>query len=159
MKSKILLGAVVSVVAIAACGSDNSVTVQSTTYATTLTGAKERPNPNASTATGTATFLMVGSTLNYTVNVTGLSANITGSHIHVGSADVSGGIVSDLTQSGTQTGIVISGSINLAAPIVRGTSTITGDSLKVLLNNGNAYVNIHTSTYPGGEIRGNLTKL
>ncbi len=158
MRSKILLGVVVSVVAIAACGSDNSVTVQSTTYATTLAGAKERPNPNVSTATGTATFIMVGSTLNYTVTATGLSGNITGSHIHVGSADASGGIVSDLTQTGTQTGTVVTGSINLALPIVRGTSTITGDSLKVLLNNGNAYVNIHTAIYPGGEIRGNLTK-
>ena len=158
MRSRILLGAVLSVVAIAACGSDNSVTVQSTTYATTLTGAKERPTPNASTATGTATFVLVGSTLTYTVTATGLSANITGSHIHVGSTDVSGGIVSDLTQTGTQTGTVVSGSINLALPIVRGTSTITGDSLKVLLNNGNAYVNIHTVTNPGGEVRGNLTK-
>jgi hypothetical protein len=36
-------------------------------------------------------------------------------------------------------------------------SAVTGVSYEELLNamrSGNAYVNVHTTTYPGGEIRG-----
>ncbi len=32
-------------------------------------------------------------------------------------------------------------------------ANISLDSLRVLFNNGNAYVNVHTSANPGGEIR------
>ena len=37
-------------------------------------------------------------------------------------------------------------------------STVSGDSLKVLLNNGAAYINVHTAAHPGGEIRGQIVK-
>ena len=55
-----------------------------------------------------------------------------------------------------QTGQVASGTINLDQPIVSGASSITGDSLLVLLGNGNAYTNVHTAANPGGEIRGQI---
>jgi len=32
------------------------------------------------------------------------------------------------------------------------------DSLLVLLRNGQAYVNVHTTANPGGEIRGQLVR-
>ena len=35
-------------------------------------------------------------------------------------------------------------------------TTVNGDSLKKLLLAGNAYVNIHTVSNPGGEIRGQI---
>jgi hypothetical protein len=35
---------------------------------------------------------------------------------------------------------------------------VSGDSLKVLLNNGNAYVNVHTAAHGAGEIRGQVAK-
>ena len=33
---------------------------------------------------------------------------------------------------------------------------VRGDSLKTLLSNGNAYVNVHTGNFPDGEIRGQV---
>ena len=55
--------------------------------------------------------------------------------------------------TGSATPLVASGSItnsnNLAVSL---------DSLRVLFNNGNAYVNVHTSLNPGGEIRGQISR-
>ena len=48
----------------------------------------------------------------------------------------------------TVNGIVARGTINNA-----NNSNISLDSLRVLFNNGNAYVNVHTTANPGGEIR------
>jgi hypothetical protein len=33
------------------------------------------------------------------------------------------------------------------------------DSLLVLMRTGNAYVNVHTSAYPSGELRGQISKV
>jgi hypothetical protein len=33
------------------------------------------------------------------------------------------------------------------------------NSLLVLMRSGNAYVNIHTSAYPSGELRGQIAKV
>jgi hypothetical protein len=38
-------------------------------------------------------------------------------------------------------------------------SNISFDSVLVLLRNGNAYVNVHTTAVPGGEIRGQIVKV
>ena len=56
------------------------------------------------------------------------------------------------------TGNVTAGTIDLTQPVANGSTSITGDSLKVLLNNGGAYTNVHTSQFPGGEIRGQIIK-
>jgi hypothetical protein len=36
---------------------------------------------------------------------------------------------------------------------------ISMDSLLVPMRNGNAYVNVHTSAYPSGELRGQISKV
>ena len=46
------------------------------------------------------------------------------------------------------TGVLVAG----AAP----RSKISFDSLVVLMGNGMAYVNVHTNTNPGGDIRGQI---
>jgi hypothetical protein len=50
--------------------------------------------------------------------------------------------------TGTLNGIVARGSITNA-----NNAGVSLDSLRVLFNNGNAYVNVHTAVNPGGEIR------
>ena len=137
---------------------DSTTAPASTTFIATMTGANERPTPNTSTATGTATYVLTGNLLSYVVTVNGLTAPASGAHIHVGASTVAGPIVVPYTVSATQSGVVSTGTIDLTYPIVSGNSTITGDSLKVLLNNGNAYTNVHNSSFPSGEIRGQIVK-
>lgn len=160
MMSRKILGAIVVMSAVAgtACGSDSSTTtpVQSTTYTSTLNAANERPTPNSSTATGSATYVLTGNTLTFTVSVNGLSGPATASHIHVGASTVAGGVIVGFVTAAVQTGNVTSGTIDLTQPI--GATAISGDSLKTLLNNGNAYTNVHTTANPGGEIRGQIIK-
>lgn len=137
---------------------DSTTAPASTTFVATMTGANERPTPNTSTATGTATYVLTGNLLSYVVTVNGLTAPASGAHIHVGASTVAGPVVVPYTVSATQSGVVSTGTIDLTFPIVSGNSSITGDSLKVLLNNGNAYTNVHNSSFPGGEIRGQIVK-
>ena len=160
MRSPIILAAVTvaAVASFTACGSDSATkTTTSITYVATLNAANERPNANSSTGTGTATYTLTGDTLRYTVSVTGLTGDARAAHIHVGSAATAGGVIVPYTLTAT-TGIITSGSILLSQPIVNGTTSITGDSLKVLLNTGNAYTNVHTTLNGGGEVRGQIIK-
>lgn len=131
-----------------------------TTYIATLTGANERPTPNTSSATGLATFELIGNTLSYTITVNGLTNPATGAHIHVGGSEVAGPIVVPFLVAFTRTGTVSSGTIDLTFPVVCGaTCSITGDSLRVLLNNGNSYVNVHDAApFAGGEVRGQIMR-
>ena len=108
-----------------------------------------------STATGVASFSVVGETLLYNISVVGL-ADVTQAHIHGAAAGANGGIIQSLCvtddappcATGTVTGVLVAGA---------GTrSRIPFDSLVVLMRNGNAYVNVHTSAFPGGEIRGQV---
>lgn len=150
--SALLLGSV-------ACDDDDDddfIGVTGTTFVATMNGANERPNPVATNATGTSTFVLNGNTLAYTITVNNLSAPVVGAHIHVGDANTAGPIIFPFTYNAVQTGTLASGTINLAGAITAG--GISGDSLRVLLNNGNAYTNVHTSTYPDGEIRGQIIR-
>ncbi len=52
-------------------------------------------------------------------------------------------------------GMVADDSVDLMKEVSKG---VSGDSLRTLMANGNAYVNVHTAKYPGGEIRGQVVK-
>ncbi|PYP41597.1 MAG: CHRD domain protein [Gemmatimonadetes bacterium] len=142
-----------------ACDNDNTAPAAATRFSATLTGANERPTPNASTATGTATFTIdeTAGTITYTVNVTNIT-NVTASHIHVGRADAAGPVVVNLLAAtppaGTINGQLATGTIT-AASIGTGVP-ITFASLTALMRSGDIYANVHTQANPGGEIRGQL---
>ena len=161
MNSRFVVGAVVlaSLAFVVACGSDaaTDAQVQSTTYVAVLNGSNEVP-PRATTATGTATYVLTGNTLTFNVVVNGLTGPATAAHIHVGSAAVAGGVIVGYVHAPIASGVIASGTLDLTQTIVVGNSSVTGDSLRVLLNNGNAYTNVHTATYGGGEVRGQIIK-
>ncbi|HLO84553.1 MAG TPA: CHRD domain-containing protein [Nostocaceae cyanobacterium] len=130
-------------------------------FTSTLNGAQENPPVNTP-ATGTAKGTLTGGpgswVFNYVVNYSGLQGVITRpfAHIHNAPIGVNGPVVHDLDKANT-------------APIAGSTAgTITGDwrfddptrpltdALAQQLLNGNTYFNIHTSRFPGGEIRGQI---
>jgi len=130
-------------------------------FTATLNGANEVPAlPAPTTATGEATFTVMGNLLSWEVSVTNLQ-NVSIGHIHFGAAGAAGGVMVNLAPtpgSYTTTTVIASGSLTVA------------DSVLVHMRAGDAYVNIHTSDnalpgnntpgdYPGGEIRGQTRKL
>jgi hypothetical protein len=142
------------------CGGSDSTAPAPVVFTATLNAANERqPNPVNSAATGSATLtLRSNDSLDFIVTANNLTSGTTLSHIHVGGPTVSGAIVNGFAiNTGITSGTVTSGTIVLSK-LVAGPSQITGDSLRVLLNNGNAYVNVHTATYGAGEIRGQVVR-
>jgi uncharacterized repeat protein (TIGR01451 family) len=112
-------------------------------FTANLTGAQETP-PNNSTATGTATVLLSPDeqTARVSVNFSGLSSAQTDAHIHgPAAAGVAGPILFPLPD-GNFTDFVITPS----ATDVQN------------LKNGLLYVNVHSSNFTAGEIRGQLAQ-
>jgi CHRD domain/Secretion system C-terminal sorting domain len=111
-----------------------------------LQGSQEMP-PNPSVATGEANILLERSTnkVFLTGKFANLTTNISNAHIHVGRTAVNGGVIIGLTF----TPGVTSGTLH-------GTGTFTNDHEDSLIN-ARTYVNVHSTTYPGGEIRGQIT--
>jgi len=155
-----VFAAVIVTALVVACKDDDSSapTLRTTTYVANLSGAKEVP-PVAGGASGTATFTLNGNMLSYVVTVNGLSGNAAASHIHFGAANVNGDIAYPFTAANVQTGQVASGSVDLTQPVSNGTTSISGDSLLTLLNQGLLYTNVHTAANPGGEIRGQMIRM
>src|ERR1700686_4655896 len=133
-------------------------------FAATLAGANEVP-PVISPATGSATLTLNGNLLSVTESFSGLIGGAAAAaHIHccappgtnagvaipfVGFPSATSGTYSntfDLTLTTTY----------LAAFLTAngGTAASAEAVLIAGLNSGNAYVNIHNATFPGGEIRG-----
>ena len=148
------LSAVILAATLAACGG-SSTSGPATNFSATLSGANESP-ATTSTATGTATYSLSGTTLTYTVTYTGLSGPPTGAHIHVAATGFNGKIIVPFATVPSTTAGTFSGTIT-AADITPQTTPIavaTFDDLLVQLRAGNTYTNIHTTANTGGEIRG-----
>src|SRR5262249_51640736 len=132
------------------------------TLVTTLTGAGERPTPNNSTGSGSfAAFLnQAMDTLTVLVSFQGLSSPTIpgGAHIHIGGPDQAGPIVLPIRDfpggatSGQFTATLTRATFNPQPQL--GINTFT-DAVNAILA-GNAYFNIHTTQFPGGEIRGQI---
>lgn len=127
------------------------------TYAAELLPGNEVPPAN-SAAFGSAfvTFDFHNNTIAWDAVATGI-ANPTMSHIHRGAAGVNGPVVINFaTAPGQITGGRTSGATTIAAAQ---SSNLNAADLTALANATTAagyYVNIHSSAFPGGEIRGQL---
>jgi hypothetical protein len=122
-----------------------SAIVKAETFTAYLSSAQEVPT-NASTGTGFARIVVNESTgaLTFTVVFNGLSSNQTASHIHAASA------------IGVNSGVAINfGAVGGTAGTISGSTTITPTQLAQLRAHM-GYVNVHSTNFGGGEIRGQL---
>lgn len=121
------------------------------TYAADLRGSNETP-PNSSTATGSAivTIDTINNTLTFDVATKGI-ASPSFAHIHPGAAGVAGNpLITFAGSSSAFTNGRTSGTVSIAS--------LDAAQLNSLLTNPSVfYVNVHSSAFPGGEIRGQLT--
>lgn len=164
VRSALLATAVLGVVA---CDDDDMGAPAPETFTAQLAGSNEVP-PATTSATGSATFTAVGDTaIDYSVSVTGLTGTTMG-HIHAGAAGVNGGVLVWLlppdgtapqAPGPTVNGVLASGRIRASSIRgINGAAPISLDSLKALLRSGNAYVNLHTQQFGGGELRGQVVR-
>ena len=145
MKQSIKFFAILAVIfTMSSCSSDddNGTPDPNIVFETTLTGAKEVP-ANDSEATGNATLTFNKGTKIFVLKVTHTIANPTAGHIHMGAVGENGDVIFPFDSA--------------VSPISLTSSALT-DAQITALNKGDFYVNIHTEEFPGGEIRGNLTK-
>lgn len=116
-------------------------------FAATLS-ADEQSAPTNSDGTGKAIFKLDRDTLTFewTVTYQGLTSAITGAHIHGPQRPgTNAGILIDLAPQG------------LTSPI-KG-SFVLNDGLLEYLLAGRFYVNLHTTKYKDGELRGQIGRL
>ncbi len=114
----------------------------------TLSGENEVP-PVATPAMGSGTATLDGSTLTVVGTFTGLTGDYQASHIHAGAVGQNGPVVQGLAptvNTDNRSGTFGGGSNTFE---VRPTFA---DSIRA----GLAYVNVHSATFPSGEVRGQI---
>ncbi|MEI6914742.1 MAG: CHRD domain-containing protein [Armatimonadota bacterium] len=138
---------VIATVSVAFIIASPVVQAASFTFSTNLNGASQVP-PNASPATGFGSLVLDDVAMTITVNESwsGLLAPATASHIHMPALP------------GANAGVVFGfvGVPNVSSgAILQQVFAVTPARITQFWQ-GLAYMNIHTSTFPGGEIRGQL---
>lgn len=143
------------------------------TYIANLSGPNESP-PNASPGTGFAQVDMdaTAHTMHVHASFSGLTGNTTASHIHAPTAVAGTGTAGVATMTpyfagfpiGVTSGVydntfdmTLSSSYNASYIAANGGTPASAETaLNSAIAAGKAYFNIHSSTFPGGEIRGFL---
>ena len=117
------------------------VCAQTSSYVAALQGSQEVP-PSGSAGTGSGTFTLNESTGLFSWNITfsGTTGSETAAHVH-GPAN-----------PGSNAGVQFA--LSTGSPKV-GSTVLTGGQMTDL-KAGLYYVNVHTNTSPGGEIRGQI---
>jgi hypothetical protein len=126
-----------------------SPTASAQTFGAVLTGSQESP-PTTSPGFGnfTGTFDATRTTMTMTLTVANLGAPISGFHIHEKAAGSPNGAIVINMQGlgGTFVNNKMTGTFPVAADI----------AARMIANPSNFYVNVHTTQFPGGAIRGDL---
>jgi len=137
---------------------------------TDLSGFEEVP-ANSTAASGHLRLQIFpdNSAIHYELSYSGLESDATQSHIHFGQMSVNGGIsvflCSNLgngpagtqacpARAGTISGMITPGSV--VGPAVQGISPGEFNALLDALRSDVTYVNVHSMTFQGGEIRGQI---
>jgi len=162
IKSIGILGATALVAAVLATPTYASTEV----FSAHLLGDNEVPPINS---TGSATFHMENAdgVITFSLTFSGLSSNLTVSHLHFAPTRVAGGVMIFLcgggnqpncpaATSGTITGTIVAA--NVTGPTTQGIDPGDLTSALEAVGDGASYANIHTTKFPGGEIRGQVRR-
>ena len=138
--------ACIAFLALAAFSTNSNEVNTGTPLSAYLLGANEVPNPGDPDGEGWAELrLNQGQgTISYMIHVHGIE-NATAAHIHRGVAGMPGPVVVGLS---APSGGMSSGVANADKDLIK----------EIRQNPGNFYVNVHNAVYPGGALRGQLSK-
>jgi hypothetical protein len=131
-----------------------------------LHGSDERPVPVDTNAAGNARYEISAdeTSITYRLIVANID-DVTQAHIHCGGPEAAGPVVAFLYGFGptvTQNGILAEGTITAEDVIPRPDSPACPGGVADLadliekIRSGEAYTNVHTVAFPGGEIRGTI---
>ena len=137
---------------------------QTENFSARLDGSREVPPVNTA---GTGTFEMTNQDGDITFSLTfsGLSSTLTAAHMHFAPSKVAGGVMIFLCGGGGQpdcppiTDGTITGTItsaNVTGPITQGINAGDLDSALGAVRSGLSYVNVHTTNFGSGEVRGQV---
>ena len=138
---------------------------ESQTFTANLLGDNEVPPINTK---ATATLkLTIGTTITFTVTYANLSTPLLFSHFHFAPTKVAGGVMIFLcggggqpacpqTLSGTISGTIVAA--NVTGPTGQGIAAGDLTSALEAVTEGNSYINMHTTMFPGGELRGQIER-
>lgn len=120
-------------------------------FEVTLSGDQQVP-PVTTDATGSATVTLVGDAMTVSGDFSGLSSPVaeiagTPAHIHMALPGENGDVIFPLNVSAAEDGM--SGIFSLS-------TTLTPEQIDAF-NAGELYINVHTETHQGGELRGQIT--
>jgi CHRD domain/PEP-CTERM motif len=139
---------VIALIALISLATANTATAAIITFNVVLNGSQAVP-ANASTGIGSATVTVddIADTVSVTMSFSGLTGgNASAAHIHCCvPTDANGPVVIPFTGFPSAT----SGTYN---------NLFTGISVPIItgIEAGQAYINIHNTVFPGGEIRGDI---
>ena len=131
-----------------------------------LSGYQEAP-PISTVGTGSfeATLNAAGDELSYTLTYSDLEGGaVSAAHIHFGQRGVSAAVIAFLCGGGGKPACpaqpaTVSGTItaaNIIGPTAQGITAGQFDEAVRALRAGMVYANVHTATFPSGEIRGQV---
>jgi hypothetical protein len=136
-------------------------------FQTVATGAQEVPNPGVDsqgTARAVAVFDVGLTKVGVVVHIENLD-NVTAAHFHCGRAGENGPVAYGLISPGMcelQRGqircVLTNADANLAADCVTAIGKPVNNvaSLRAAMASGDIYLNVHTSDFPSGEVRGQM---
>ena len=132
-------------------------------FSAALAGSSVVP-ATTSTSSGSITFEARDSTLSYSLSVANMGG-ITQAHLHTAASGANGATIvwllpvngnSAQAPSVTLDGVISIGDI--APAWVRSSPRIAMDSVKALMRAGKVYVDVHSSTFTNGELRGQVAR-
>jgi hypothetical protein len=128
-----------------------------------LRGYEETPLTINSNGTGQFRATPTSTGFSYTLTYSGLGSNAVAAHIHLGQRATTGGVAiplcGGLKPACPPTGGTVTGTISPSdVQLITAQGLAAGDLAAVVraIRAGFAYVNVHTTVFPSGEIRGQI---